>query len=487
MADVEPPAPGRAPSDRLDLDDLDPLVDLDSAVDLDVVGDDGPTASERLTGWLRERGVTDVVRRHPVAAVCATALVVAAAALGGWWWSSRPPTLPEPPGVVAAVSGEDPALAETSPDGQATQVQQAVDLTVTEARDVGIEVLGVTGPGLGDVAGLPIVIADVDRRDSPVPARGALACGTTAQTSALSGARDIDYRVVIRRNRGTTSAVDAIPLVGAQRLLDLIRSTCLQRAADRELRITGMSVQRLPGTAALRLEFVVQSTGEGTWTSLQIADAARPTLVPVGDPLTVVPQESALVHGNLRPADCADPASVISSGVLMSASPPGGAPPGGAEPPIVLTLHPGLQRAIVDSVRALCGAASAKLTIASALMRTGSRAGTGGTLDIELTVVSHGASAVKLVPSTTAAGRVTPQLQTPVHGSSVGPTRVTWELPPCAALVDTGLPQLHVDLETGAGSGRTMLPFLLPLDGDVLGVALNRLCPDVAPEIRTLG
>jgi hypothetical protein len=74
-----------------------------------------------------------------------------------------------------------------------------------------------------------------------------------------------------------------------------------------------------------------------------------------------------------------------------------------------------------------------------------------------------------------------------VQDSSVGPTRVTWELPPCAALVGSGLPRLHVALETTTGGSRVVLPYLLPLDGDVLGVALNRLCPDVAPEIRTSG
>ena len=480
----EPTAPGRDAAGRLDLDALDPLDDLDSAVDLDVVGDDGPRASERLGGWLEGLGVTAFAHRHRAATAAVSVVVVAAAAVGGWAVVHRTPALPEPPGVVATVGAVEPELAEISPDGQATQVQQPVDLTITETRDDGVEVLGVTGPGLGGVAGLPVLIADVDRQGTSVPARGALACGTTAQTAALAGAHDVDYRVVVRRSHDTTSVVDSVPLVGAQQLLDLIRSTCLQRAADRELRITGMGVERVPGKPVLRLEFTVESTGKDTWTTLQIASAARPTLVPVGEPLTVVGGQPAIVNAELRPADCADPAAVMSSGVLLSASPPGAAPPGGTEPPVVLTLHPGLQKAIVDNVRSMCGAASAKLRITGAIMRTGSGAGTGGTVDLELTVASRGASAVRLVPSTTDAGRVTPQLQSVVRGASVGPTRVTWELPPCAALVGSGLPRLHVDLETSTAFGRVVLPYLVPLDGDELGDALNRLCPDVAPEIR---
>lgn len=465
--------------------DLD-AIDLD-AVDLDLVADEGPTTGERLRAWLDAHGVTAFVRRHRALTAVGAAAALVVVAAGGWWWTTNRSALPEPPGVTASVAAAEPALAELSPDGQATQVQQQIDLAVDDAADLGIAVLGLTGPGLGQVEGLPIFVADLDNPGTPVPARGSLSCGTTAQTAALAEARDVDYRVTVRRaTREGATAVDSLPLVGAGRLLDLVRSTCLQRAADRDLRITGMSVTPVHGAAAVHLAIQVRSTGTDTWTSLQVADAARPALVPVGEPVTVVGGQPAVLHADLRPSDCSDPGSVASSGVLLTASPPGAAPPGGTEPPVTLQLPTGLQAAVIDQVRALCGGSSAAVHVASAIMRTGSAAGTGGTLDLQVDVDTRGSSAVQLLPSTTAAGRVTPQLQTPASGAHLGPTRVTWELPPCAALVDSGLPRLHVEVTARGADGPVQLPFLVPLAGDDLGVALSRLCPDVAPEIHAI-
>jgi hypothetical protein len=483
----EPTAPRGSAADRLDLDDLDPLVDLGAAVDLDVVGDDGPTASQRLGAWLDDRGITPFVRRHRAATAVATVAVVGLAAFGGATWARRSADAQRPQ-IVAHAEGTIPTLAEIGPDGQATQVQQDVALTIGEPPGTGVVVIGLTGPGLAATDGLPLFVAEADRSDVTVTTRGALACGTTADAAALAQARDVDYRVVVRRNRPDgTAAQDSVPLVGGQQLLDLVRSTCLQRAADHDLHVVGMSIRQVPGRPVLRLALDMTTTGDGTWTALQIADAARPTLVPVGEPLTVVGGQPATVNAELRPADCADPGSTLSSGVLLSASPPGAAPPGGIEPPVTIPLPRGLQIAVADSVRRLCGHASASVDVATAIMRTGSRPGTGGTLDLEVQVTTRGSSTLRLVPSTTAAGRVTPQEQAAVAGSRLGPTRVTWELPPCAALVESGLPQLHVELRTTTDSGRVTLPYLVPLRGETLGVALNRLCPDVAPEIRALG
>ena len=183
-----------------------------------------------MSGWLDDRGVPAFLRRHRAVVAAVTAVAVVVAAGGLWWWSTRPPSLPEPPRLVARASGVGPELAELAPDGQATQVQQSVEVTSAEARGIGVEVLGITGPGLGDVAGLPVLVTDLDRPDTTVPARGALACGTTAQTVTLSSAHDVDYRLVVRRtSREGATAMSSISLVGAQQLLDLVRSTCLQR------------------------------------------------------------------------------------------------------------------------------------------------------------------------------------------------------------------------------------------------------------------
>ena len=477
-------APGAGDSGRLDLDHLD---ELGAAVDLDVVGDDGPTLTDRVSGWLDDRGVPAFLRRHRAVVAAVTAVAVVVAAGGLWWWSTRPPSLPEPPRLVARASGVGPELAELAPDGQATQVQQSVEVTSAEARGIGVEVLGITGPGLGDVAGLPVLVTDLDRPDTTVPARGALACGTTAQTVTLSSAHDVDYRLVVRRtSREGATAMSSISLVGAQQLLDLVRSTCLQRTADRELRASVVSATPLAGSVALRVAFRLEAIGAGAWTSVQVSSAARPGLVAQGVPLTVSPGRPATAVGNLWVADCGSGASGIEQGVLLSATPPGDAP-GGVDPPVVVPLDAASVRTLGTTIRSLCGAGKVTATVTAAFTRSGADNGTSGTLDLDITLSTPDTPWIELSDSTTGSGRLTAQDQVLMPSRGTARTEVRWQLPPCEALLDTGLPRLKVSLVTPDETGGVRRPYLVALDGEDLGIGLNRLCPDLASEIRAAG
>ena len=485
MPPDESTARGGGDADRLDLDDLGPLLDLDSAVDLDVVGDDGPTTSQRLGSWLEGRGISPFVRRHRAATAALTALVVALAGLGLWWGLSRPAPLPAQPRVVASVTEVGPDLAETGPDGQATQVQQSVGLAVSEDPGTIVAVLGISGPGLGQVDGLPIVVADSANPDQPVLARGSLACGTTAQTAALSKAHDVDYRVVLRRaGRDGTSSTGSVALVGAQRLLDLVRSTCLQRAADRELRVSGLTISPVPSASVkLRLAFQVEASGPGSWPAVRVAPVARSTLVGLGAPLEVRPGSPTEILGELTPADCLTRTSGLEPGVQLSATPPG-EPADEVDPPVLVALPTDAARTLAAAVRSLCGSARLSATVESAIMRSGSAPGTGGTLELDVSIGAPGADSLELAESVSAAGRLAPREQVLDVVGSTGRTQVTWLMPPCSALVDVGLPLLAVN---AADRNGILRPYQLPLTGEALGIALTRLCPDVAPEIRLPG
>lgn len=475
-------APGGGPADdasgRLDLDALDDV----HAVDLDVVGDDRPRAGDRAAEWLETRGVLPFARRHRGLVAAAAAVVVVASVAGARAWAGRPPSLDGPPQVTASLGTRPPAAAELAPNGQATQVGLDVDLAIAEPATVGVEVAGLVGPGLGDVAGLPLLRTDRDR-PAVVPARGALACGTTADVARLGEARDVDYRlVVVRTNGAGARAVDQVPLTGAAPLLDFVRTTCLQRTADRELRVVGGSVKPLDHVVGVRLALTLATSGSEPWTDVRVSYAARPALVTQGPTATVAPDRPGTVVANLWPSDCATPLGDVSGGVLVSASPPGSPDPG-ADPPVTLSLPAPLQVALAQRIHALCGPDVPTLQVTGTALDAGSGPGSGGMVGIDVRLRSS-AQWLEIGTTVTDAGRLEPVDPQPLLEGGTAEAQVVWRLPSCAALVDSGLPRLQVftvDADTYGGMRR---PFLLPLDGPTLGTEVARLCPDLAPEIR---
>jgi hypothetical protein len=80
----------------------------------------------------------------------------------------------------------------------------------------------------------------------------------------------------------------------------------------------------------------------------------------------------------------------------------------------------------------------------------------------------------------TAGGELTP-LDAPVHlDHGTGVLHATWTLPVCADLLVAGLPRFGVALVSFDANGGERRPYLMPVRGEALRVALVRLCGEAA-------
>ena len=462
-------------------DDGRPRASLEGRLDLDVIGDDGPRTGERLAGWWR--GVVAEHRTTVVAVAVVAALLLVSGAV---WWARRPVPL-APPQVSARAAGQEPtaSLVVDATSGRYDGVQQRLLLVSGEAPGVAVRLLGIAGPGL--------VVADrgpgLDLGDGgaqrPLVVGAGLACTTPEETTAALSSSASDYGLVLQRTSPSGEVrVDQVPVLGSATLADLVHKACLQVALDRDLRVDRLTAEAVPGTVAVRLEVGLVNTSPRVWTGLHVAAAAQPVVVNDGLQVQLEPGTSGDLHALLWPEDCADPAAALRDGVAVEADlGPTGRPPAQGSSTSSAQLR--LPAALVDDVArvavAACGTTPPRGTVGWARLREGGGNGSGGVIDLGLTITAPGAGLVEvdhLGDGSASAGELF-AYESPVHViDGVASIKAQWRLPGCPALLRDGLPRLHVVL-----AGDVRRPYLLRLSGDALRPVLFRLCGNEVADL----
>ncbi|MFN8168317.1 MAG: hypothetical protein U0S36_06005 [Candidatus Nanopelagicales bacterium] len=466
------PGSGSPYDGRLDLDDLDV-----GPTSLDVLGDDEPRLGERVAARLESAGVTPWLRRHRpvlagVAVVTALALVVA-----GTWWVRRPPPLPSTVRLLAKVTGPDPtAEVRTDPAGHPASVTQALSLTTAERPGVEVAV-ALAGPGLSTPVEAYVVM-DRSRPDASVTLDAGLDCATPEATTAVLGAGIDDYVVQVRRTapEGETR-VDPVPIIGTRTLAQLVRRSCLQLAADRDLRATSVTAATVPGVVAADIDVAVTNASTREWSGLRISPGAMPTVINNGARSDLGAGQSGHVLARLWPQDCGDPTAAIATGLPVQADlGPDGNPPSTSlgSPGFRLALPAQAQQTVAQALVAACGTELPRLTIDRVRLRNGGEGGLAGVLDLGVTIEAPDADHVEAeAAGAFAVGQLT-ALESPVAVRDGRATlRLRWTLPACPVVQRAGRATLAVTL---AGDPRR--PYLLPLRGDELRTYLTRLCGD---------
>ncbi len=470
---------------RLDLDAL------DAPLDLDVLGTgpDGPLLSERLRDVLERAGVAPFVRRHRVPLAAGSLVVALGVAVLTSWWLTRPEPLPAAPRVLVTASGSDRTQVGLLPaDGGLVGITLDVAVVSSERPGVGVALVALTGPALepprGDVADLGAATAGTGGTVSAV-----LDCASSASTAAGLAAADAEFGVEVRRTAPEGEVrVDSVPLVGAQRLAQVVRHTCLQAAAERELATTSFAATPLEGVVAANLAVTVRNNGTRTWPGMRVSTEGQPWIVNDGSPTDLAPDATTTLRARLWPDDCADPSAALADGLQVRASfAAADAVPysaDNADNTFRLRLDDAARRTAADAFAALCSIPAPTATVTSADLGTGGSDGSAGTLTLTLAVRSPGAALLEVDGGgPTASGLLIP-LETPVHvvrGSGV--LRATWALPPCSGLLAAGIPRFGVSLVPVSGGPRR--PYALTLGGEELRIALVRACGDAArPLVR---
>ena len=469
--------PSVVPGDgRLDLDSLDLTTDLEN---LDVIGEERPTPRERLVGWLEPTGLLPFLARHRALATTTAVVVALALVAGTVWWVRRPTPLPAQPHVFARAAGADPtaSLVLDPGSGVVAGVRQNVLVSSAEAPGVALRLVGVTGPGLAPDPALPGVDIDLSRTDRPVMVGAALACTAPASTTAALQSGPGDYALDLQRTApGGDVRTDRVPLVGSATLVDLVHRACLQIAADRDLRVTGLVASAVPGVVAVNLDVTIDNSSARSWTGLHVAAAAQPVVTNDGREVQLEPGTTGHLRARLWPTDCADPGASLRKGISVDADlGPDGRPPSESSTTSTVQLRVGgpFVDQVVRVAAGICGTEPPRGTVSWARLREGGGQGSAGIVDFGLTVTAPGVGIVEIdhLGDVEAYGEVF-AFQSPAHVID-GTAAVTmqWRTPSCQTILDNGLPVLHVVL-----AGDVRRPYLVPMSGEALRPVLARLC-----------
>jgi len=470
---------------RLDLDDL------DAPLDLDVIGtdDDRLLLSEHWQRLLETTGVGPFVRRHRlpvVATVLVTALVVVA---GVQWWVSRPVPLPDTPLLLVKTSGPDSSQAavDLGADGSAA-LTLSVAVASVERAGVVVTLLGLTGPGLTPVNGDGSVV-DTSVTDTVASVHASLDCSTPASVAAAIGATGTDFHVLVSRTAPEgESRRDEIRLVGGQRLAQVVRSTCLQAVADRDLHVTSVTAAPLPGVAAADVTVVTANVGSRTWTALRSSTRALPWVVNGRPAVDLPPAGSAALRVRLWLQDCANPVTALRDGLLLRTTVPADdAGPTAADDDgntVRLRLSAADLATVGRAFAAMCSTAVPTAVATQANISNGGSGSSAGTLELTLVVRGDGAALMEVDQGTDTAGGQLSAVDTPVHlDHGVGTLHAAWTLPRCTDLVAAGVPRFSVNLVSPDESGGRRRPYLMAIGGDELKFALSRLCGPAASSL----
>ncbi|HET7901454.1 MAG TPA: hypothetical protein VFL59_09720 [Candidatus Nanopelagicales bacterium] len=476
----------RAPFDgHLDLDALDAGQDL---ADLDVIGQESPGLGETVAAWFARSGVTGFLARHRAAMVAAGVVVALVAVSGLVWWVRRPAPLGDPH-VAARAAGDEPtAVLLTDPTtGDYSGLQQRLVVSSAEPDGIILRLLGIAGPGLVVDPRGPGVPFDAQSADDPVVVGSELACSTPEATTAALSSGATDYALLLRRASVDGESRDyRVPYAGSATLAALVHRACLQEAADRDLVVSRLTATPVPGAVALKLAVDLTNSSPRVWTGLHVAAAAQPVVTNDGPPVQLEPGTSGAMHALFWPEDCADPVGSLRAGIPVEADlGPTGLAPSQSPPTSSLLLR--LDGAMVDDIArtaiALCGTTPPRGTVTWARLREGGGNGSGGVIDLGLTLTTPGAGIVE-VDHLGDGGTTTGELfayESPVHAvDGVASIKTQWRLPACPSIVKNGLPRMHVVL-----AGDVRRPYLVPLQGDPLRTVLFRLCGnEVADLVR---
>jgi hypothetical protein len=465
---------------RLDLDDLDAPLDLES------IGDDHdhPYLSERLRGWLEEKGVIAWVRRHRVPLAGACALVVAAVAVAGVSYARRPVPLPEQPRLVLTSSGADADQVQVDTSGDEPVLSLSMVLTSAEARGVRMTLLGLLGPGLVENPRAIPEEVDPAEPDRVLRTSALLRCGTPELLAAVLSATPQAYAVSVRRTSAEgATRVDAVPLRGGSRLHAVILQQCVQARADVELDVTGVRLAPLTDAVGLSMDITVEAIGGNAWNFERVVSTPASAITSDAGPTYASPDTPARLQADLYPTDCAHPLRDVAGGIAVQAAPAGASVDGAAGTQVMLPLPSTVRTSIVQLLSVQCGDRPVTATIDQVITHAGGGADSAGTLELRMHLQAPGAFVVPIEDTTTDAGRLRPD-ESPVHPvDGVATAVVTWKVPPCSRLAVTRVPKLVVSAVVLSGDSAIQRPYLVELVGDNMRVGITRLCgDDVAKE-----
>jgi hypothetical protein len=463
---------------RLDLDDL------DTPLDLDVIGagSDGALLSEHVRRVLESTGIAPFVRRHRVAVVAVGVLAALVLGTAGWWWVSRPVPLPATPLLLVKTSGPDQEqITLDAGGGSAVGLTLSVAVASVERVGVAVELISLTGPGLSPPTSGRVSLVDTSLTDSVATVSASLDCTSPASVAAAIAAEPGDFGVVVRRVAPEGEArEDRIRLVGAQRLAQLVRSTCVQAAADRELQVATVRVTPVAGVAAADLEIALTNAPDRVWPGVRISTLALPWLVNMHSPTDVAAGGGASLRARLWLQDCADPAGALSGGLRLRTSfSPDDLEPNAADNVGNTVSVPidtdGLAR-LSSAFAGLCTSPAPSAIVTQAITHSGGSDSTAGTLELTLVVRAKDAALVEVNSGLATAGGTLTPFDSPVHLTrGVGVLHASWELPRCADLLASGVPRFSVNLVTLEGASERR-PYSMALGGEALQDALRRMC-----------
>jgi hypothetical protein len=484
---ARPHAPDRVLGDpldgRLDLDDLDAPLDLES------IGDDhdDPYLSERVRAWLDEKGVLPWVRRHRVVLASASAVALVAVSIAGITYVRRPVPLPAQPRLVLTSSGADVDQVQVDTASRPHNLTLSVVLTSAEARGVTMTLLGLTGPGLVDNPGGIHEEVDPSQPDRALQTTAGIDCSEATTFAAVLAATPASYGVVVRRtSSGGDSRVDTVPLRGGSRLAAVVRQQCVQAAADRQLVVHSVGLTPLPDAVGLDLSLTVGATSGSAWNIERVVADPGSALTSSDGPTYASPERAAVLTATLYPSDCGHPLRDIADGIPVQAAPAGSSIDGGAGTQVLLPLPPDARTRIVELLATQCGTQPVTALIDQVITHEGSSVDSGGTLELRMHLVAPGAFVLPIDDTTTEAGRLHPDESPAAVTDGVATPVITWEVPPCARLARTGVPDLRVRAVVVQGEQTVERPYLLTLGGDELRVGITRLCGDsVAARVLT--
>jgi hypothetical protein len=467
----------RALDGRLDLDDL------DAPLDLDVIGagNDRPRISERLRRLLETTGVGPFVRRHRVPLVAGVLTAALVAGAGMQWWVSRPVPLPDAPLLLVKTSGADSTQVTVATSGDRVALSLSVAVASVERTGVVVALLGITGPGLTPL-GADRSVVDTSATDSVSSVRATLDCTTPGSSAAAIASMPDDFHVLVSRTapEGETRR-DEIRLVGAQRLAQVVRATCLQAVADRELTAASVRATALDGVAASDLTVAVTSVGERAWPGLRVSTRALPWVVNGRQTVGLPAGGTVAIRARLWLQDCADPTAALRDGLLLRTTVSSqDAGPGTADDDgntVRLRLPTTQLAQVARSFAAVCSSAVPTALVTQAVLNSGGSDTSAGTVEITLAVHGAGAALMEVDQGAdTAGGRLT-ALDSPVHlEAGIGTLHAVWTLPRCTDLIAAGVPRFAVNLVALDQSGGERRPYLMAIGGDELRITLARLC-----------
>ena len=464
------------PARHVGYDALDGRLDLD-ALDVDVVdaGPAGPPPSERLRRLLARSRTAALVRRHRVAA---TALALAAAlvlVVIGSWWAARPEPLPATPLVLVTTSGPDSQQVDVSPsDGGLVGLTLQVTVASAEHAGVAVTLVALTGPALEP----PRDPAGTASTDPVTTVSATLDCATPSTSAAGLAAVPSDFGVEVRRAGPDGEVrVDTVPLVGAQRLAQVVRQTCLQATAGRELVVSAVDAAPLSHVAAAEVDVTVRDSGTRRWPGLRVSVLGLPWVVNGLPAADLAPGATATVRARLWVQDCADPAAALADGLPLQAAFAGADAVDDAGNTFRLPLDGAQRDRVARAFAGVCSSPTPTATVTRAVLRTGGTATSAGTVDLTIVVRAVAADLLEVGAGGPEPGGLLSPLDSPVRlVDGAGVLHAVWTLPACADLPTTGPPELAVALVNLDSSGGERRPYVVALGGDALQVELRRAC-----------